>query len=142
VPHITDNEKKKIYKRNVEKFGCVLCGKRCFGTYCSSCAKDINSEEHPMWGRLRRVKGKYKLTLDLYNRLYELKDGRCHICGKPLALHLNTDGIEVASVDHNHETGAVRGLLCRLCNSMLGFARDDIGILSRAITYLEENSDE
>jgi hypothetical protein len=39
-------------------------------------------------------------------------------------------------VDHNHKTGAVRGLLCCKCNFILGHADDDVGILRRAISYL------
>lgn len=42
-------------------------------------------------------------------------------------------------VDHNHETGKVRGMLCQKCNFGLGFFEDNIPYLERAIIYLEKN---
>ena len=53
--------------------------------------------------------------------------GECQICTR--------DGPLV--IDHDHHTGVVRGLLCSRCNSMLGFAKDSIDILSDSISYLE-----
>jgi hypothetical protein len=42
------------------------------------------------------------------------------------------------AVDHDHETGAVRGLLCSDCNLVLGLARDDWNVLKNLIDYLAE----
>ena len=42
------------------------------------------------------------------------------------------------SVDHDHKTGKVRGLLCRPCNNHLGLARDDVDYFRRGIEYLED----
>lgn len=39
-------------------------------------------------------------------------------------------------VDHDHETGKVRGLLCNSCNVMLGHSKDDVAILQKGIEYL------
>ena len=47
---------------------------------------------------------------------------------------------ESAHVDHNPHNGQVRGLLCRRCNNGLGFFRDDVFLMSRAITYLKEHA--
>lgn len=44
------------------------------------------------------------------------------------------------SLDHDHKTGIVRGVLCRLCNFMLGSARDSIDILLGGIQYLKNHS--
>lgn len=57
----------------------------------------------------------------------EQQGGACAICG--------TDGVKLV-VDHHHGTGQVRALLCHLCNALIGCAREDPVILSRAITYL------
>ena len=40
------------------------------------------------------------------------------------------------SIDHCHETGKIRGILCHLCNNLLGNARDNTTILASAIDYL------
>lgn len=63
----------------------------------------------------------------MFNTLLELQDGLCAICGVPNPEH----------VDHDHRTGAVRGILCFNCNGGLGQFRDNIAHLERAITYLK-----
>lgn len=74
----------------------------------------------------------YGLTPEGYNALLEAQDGRCAICGEPGKVWANRN----LHVDHDHESGTVRGLLCGRCNVGLGFFGDDIERLSRAITYL------
>jgi hypothetical protein len=46
-------------------------------------------------------------------------------------------GVSGLVVDHDHETGEVRGLLCNRCNTGLGFFADNRGYMRRALTYLE-----
>jgi len=82
----------------------------------------------------RRVKSnnlkiKYGITLDEFNEMLKVQDGGCAICGSaptPKDTH----------VDHDHETGVVRGILCRSCNLGLGNFGDDTEIMSKAIKYL------
>jgi hypothetical protein len=58
--------------------------------------------------------------------------GGCAICGST-----DTKGPgQFFAVDHCHETGAVRGLLCLCCNTALGQLGDDVDLLRRAIDYL------
>lgn len=71
----------------------------------------------------------YNLTEDDYNNLLEAQQFRCKICGKPWTFG-------TLHVDHDHKTGKVRGLLCGLCNSMLGFADDNPDILLKALQYI------
>jgi hypothetical protein len=59
------------------------------------------------------------------------QDFRCAICQR----HQSEFKISLA-VDHCHETGTVRGLLCYPCNTLLGYAKDSTKILSSAINYL------
>jgi hypothetical protein len=65
-----------------------------------------------------------------YERLYALQGGTCAICKRA------TGKTRRLSVDHDHKTGKVRGLLCRPCNSMLGHARDEREMFKRAYMYL------
>lgn len=79
-----------------------------------------------------RIKTIYGIDSAFYWALYELQGGRCFICRRA------TGRSKRLAVDHNHETGEVRGLLCKLCNrDVLGHLRDDIEAFRRAIAYLE-----
>ena len=84
----------------------------------------------------------YGLSWKEYVFLYESNDGMCHICGEPLALYKNENDVEIAHVDHDHDSGVVRGLLCTQCNLMLGCARESIGVLCEAISYLNRHRDD
>ena len=81
---------------------------------------------------------KYGIDTTEYQRLLEQQNGVCAICRNP------PDGIgktgKVLHVDHDHKTGAVRGLLCRTCNPALGAFADDIARLKQAIVYLESHA--
>lgn len=78
---------------------------------------------------LRTLK-RYGITAEDYDHMFAEQNGLCAICGRPDSRAL--------SVDHDHETGKVRGLLCSKCNFLLGYADDDPEILTRAIEYLAE----
>lgn len=82
---------------------------------------------------------KYGITLDDYNMMYESQGGVCKICEQKCD-HPQRNDIDTLCVDHCHETGKVRGLLCNKCNSLLGWARDNIETLAKAIDYLNETS--
>lgn len=67
---------------------------------------------------------------DEYDRRLNEQGGGCAICGEfPTEKKL--------AVDHDHETGRVRGLLCMRCNTALGHFEDSITLLEAAIDYLE-----
>ena len=96
-------------------------------------SKKYYAENKEKW-RARDYERKYGITLDEYDERAEAQDGCCAICG--------TDEPGRGSrffVDHCHEDGHVRGLLCHHCNLMLGHAHDNIATLAKAITYLEES---
>jgi hypothetical protein len=73
----------------------------------------------------------YGLTETQYQELWETQKGLCAICGGKLQ-----EGKRLTHVDHDHETGNVRGLLCKFCNNGLGFFKDSPNYLQKAIEYL------
>ena len=78
------------------------------------------------------IKSRYGISVEDYERLFLQQDGRCAICLIPFS--------GKAHIDHDHETGVVRGLLCRPCNVGLGHFGDSVEGLMRAVAYLERNS--
>lgn len=77
------------------------------------------------------IVSKFGLTLEVYDEMYRSQGGLCAICEK---------GFDVLCVDHCHESGAVRGLLCRACNVGIGNLGDSSERLLRASQYLEKFS--
>ena len=81
----------------------------------------------------------YAITVEQYNEILERQGGVCAICrGEETRTVKGT--ICSLAVDHDHETGQVRGLLCQACNAALGGFRDDPELLKRAADYIEEGS--
>ena len=83
----------------------------------------------------RQLTPKSKYIKPKASEILLMKDdqvGRCAICEE----ELDKDTKHV-HVDHCHETNIVRGLLCAHCNKGLGFFRDNIEVLEKAITYLK-----
>lgn len=85
-------------------------------------------------GHLRR---KYGITREQYNAMLEKQCGKCAICGGSPVGRVKGRPATRFDVDHDHETKAVRGLVCHPCNVMLGQARDRIEVLQAAIFYLQ-----
>ena len=85
---------------------------------------------------LRRMKlREYALTEDAYSAIYNAQAGLCAICFTCLDL-LDSRS---RHIDHDHVTGAVRGILCRACNLGLGNFKDDAALLSSAAAYLRRS---
>lgn len=82
---------------------------------------------------------RYKLSLDEYINLLEQQNHVCAICGQPEHIKHRDGRTFDLSVDHCHVTGRVRGLLCRKCNSLLAYCKEDVVILQAAVCYLQEN---
>ena len=77
---------------------------------------------------------KYNITLEEYNIMLEKQNYKCAICGKTKSE--NGKNGKSFAIDHNHETGEVRGLLCNNCNAGIGFFKDSVEITVRATAYL------
>lgn len=78
------------------------------------------------------LKCQYNLSLDQYNELVVKQNNLCLICNNP-----ETHKPRL-SIDHHHETGRVRGLLCHNCNAGLGHFKDSIEVLQSAINYIKD----
>lgn len=91
---------------------------------------------HQEYNRAAQLR-KYGLTQEEYDWLLFLQDGQCAICKKtPEQSGLTGRNGQRLHVDHCHDTGVVRGLLCTRCNTLLGMAGDSPECLRAAIYYL------
>jgi hypothetical protein len=97
--------------------------------YCSqNCAVLVTQDKY--------YQRNYGISREEWLAMYEAQNRVCYIC--------QTEGFVMREghqaklmVDHCHETGKVRGLLCHNCNRALGLLKDDIECLKRALIYLE-----
>lgn len=80
----------------------------------------------PGWKRAKHLWQRYGLTLDQWDAMLIEQAGRCGICDEQM--------VDAIAVDHCHETGKVRGLLCYGCNSFLGYF--ERGLAPAAERYL------
>lgn len=113
------------------------------GTYrreCYECFKEAmrgryHADPHKHRERMRRHV--YGLAEGEYERMLADQGGRCAICGgEETSTDRRSGKIRGLFVDHCHETGEVRGLLCQRCNFGIGQFRDDAALLRQAIVYL------
>lgn len=110
---------------------------------CKVCKNAYNKEYYGanrLQERTRVRLARYGLTVESYNLLWAEQSGQCKICDCALADLPDYVGRNRPSnaccIDHCHETGKVRGLLCMSCNLLLGYAKDRVSLLDRAKTYL------
>lgn len=74
----------------------------------------------------------YGISIDEYDRMSTLQNHRCAICRT-----LNPGGNKSRfSVDHDHNTGTIRGLLCGTCNLAIGLMKDNLAVLEKAAEYI------
>ena len=86
--------------------------------------------------RQYKLKGRYGITAEEYQKMYDEQDGVCAICLQPETLLHQNGNVRRLVVDHNHETDEVRALLCTKCNLMVGNSLDNPELLERAAEYL------
>jgi hypothetical protein len=105
--------------------------------YCKQCWSDRSNE----WNKKNRdhirdkkFRQKFGITLADYHRMSAAQGHACAICKTP-----QSDGGRFFAVDHNHETGKVRGLLCGSCNCAIGLLKDSPLVLHSAIEYLNKH---
>lgn len=87
----------------------------------------------------KSLKYTYSISLDEYTDLLKKQGGLCMICKQPETRVVKQKTCFL-HVDHNHENGIIRGLLCHACNTGIGLLKEDITILQEAINYLSSSS--
>lgn len=85
------------------------------------------------------VKSKYGLSKEKYEELILSSNGLCQSCGEPESFMKNGE-VRSLSIDHDHNTGAVRGLICNSCNRAIGFAKENADRLQACAEYLRRAS--
>ena len=85
--------------------------------------------------KISRMKSVYKLCQLGAEEVFNTME--CDICHMPISFDSQSDGQMKAVVDHCHDSGVVRGVLCGNCNTGLGYADDNIEILYEMIEYLK-----
>lgn len=103
----------------------LYCSPECYQSHRKENAKDPN-----YLNRIHQKKSKYGLNEQEYLDMFEEQNNKCGICNSSF------DDVR-ACVDHSHETGDIRGLLCDKCNKGLGMFNDNPELLHKAIQYLK-----
>ena len=109
-------------------------------SYCKSCQNEMNrewrrknaekvKEANKRYALTYKLKNKYGLTEEEYEKALSASKGKCQICCKKRKLF----------IDHCHTTGKFRGLLCSQCNSALGMMEDSPDRLKAAQEYLQDH---
>ena len=129
-------------------------GRRPFGlsSHCKTCDAerkkklnrkwywDMTDEERSQFNRRQNLKKFFGITPEQYDELFDEQDGVCAICKQPEVVeHHSTNEVQCLTVDHDHATGLVRGLLCTKCNKGIGLLRDNPVFLRNAASYLEKD---
>lgn len=94
-----------------------------------------NRIERNEYRRKKKVIQRYGITFERYEEMYKAQNGSCAICDGP-----SLDGRRL-HIDHDHNTGTIRGLLCQKCNMGLGCLNDDISLFNEAIKYLKAHKE-
>lgn len=100
--------------------------------------KDSQRIHEAFRSRKSRLKHIFGITIEEYKNMLEAQDGVCAICKNPEVVHNKHGTLRSLAVDHDHQTGKVRGLLCHRCNTRLGIV-EDTTYMSAATEYLNRN---
>ena len=111
---------------------------------CRSCMSEEQkayrrSRDMHLIDRERNLRKEFGIGIDEYNTMLDKQNGVCSIC-KCEETTKRAGRVMALSVDHCHETGKIRGLLCNSCNRALGKFRDSVVHLTAAIRYLEAHA--
>ncbi len=128
----TEKDEDEFYKRTNGKkpSSCKDCSKTKSNQYYLKNKNIIKKDRTNSWKS--KLKSKYGLSDIEYDKMYNNQNGLCKLCGKHVA-HRKL------SVDHDHMSGKIRGLLCTSCNVRLGIVENVIrlNLLERMLDYIK-----
>lgn len=88
--------------------------------------------------KAKRIEREYGLSPDEHKRMKKEQNNLCKLCGKPETGINGTSGeVQELCVDHCHETGKVRGLLCRRCNHLIACLGDTEQSIEKVLEYMK-----
>ena len=133
MPKLKRCSKCKVIK-NITAFGKDGTRKSGLRCWCRDCDNKENRNYY------HKNKQTYTVTIEKCDEIEQKQKGLCIICGLS---NINKSQKARLVVDHNHNSGAFRGLLCHKCNLGLGYFNvDNFGILNlqKAVRYINENN--
>lgn len=119
---------------------CKLCDSRRKSAASKKKYLSLNDAEKKIYNKRKGLR-RFKLTLEEYEIILKQQNFCCAICkNKEDIIHDKTKDIRKLSVDHDHRSKKIRGLLCSRCNSAIGLFKESIEIMEAAILYLKTNN--
>lgn len=111
-------------------------------SYCKQCFSEHRKERHDYAkSRDQNLRTNYGISQEEYDLMFFQQDGVCAICHQPeTVIDGYTGKLKALSVDHNHENGDVRELLCQRCNHLLGWLEKNPQLVKNAVQYLDKHS--
>lgn len=114
--------------------------KVCHASAVSEARSSSIGDDSHAWGKRRSeisLLHRHGITQSDYDRMLAEQDGRCAICGST-STRISRKSYRPLLVDHDHETGDIRGLLCDPCNVGIARFNDDPEVLMAAAAYLND----
>lgn len=125
-----------FYPKRVRQDGVQTYTAQCIS--CQTIARNeyyLNNPEKKKATNRKSQLTKYGITPEDFDNLYNEQKGCCKGCG----IH-QSELAKRISVDHDHATNKVRGLLCQPCNTIIGLAKEDPNTLLELVNYINENN--
>lgn len=121
--------------------------------YCLDCSSTLTPNQKAaivskLWRRNNARKHKsgvlaraYGITVEQYDEMLKQQNSVCAVCGEPEKTIRKTGSVQRLCVDHNHETGDVRALLCLSCNTLLGHMEANPKRSRLLVKYLKQHNE-